>query len=265
MPIHPTAIVDAASEVSPSADIGAYAVIEGNCTIGEEARIYPHAYVSSGTTLGPRVQVHPFAMVGHHPQDFAWDRSPSYTVIGADTVIREHASIHRGTEPESVTRVGEHTFVMAMAHIAHNCQVGSHVILTSAVLLGGRIHVGDRAVFGARSGAHQFCRIGKLAMIAGGAEIRKDVPPFMMVGHNGIIGINAVGLRRNGIEAAERLELKRCYHVLARGGGPLSQRIAQLHETAGGDCARHLVDWLREPSKRGVLTYTRKGGDDDEA
>lgn len=265
MPIHPTAVVDAASEVSSSAEVGAYAVIEGQCVIGENARIYPHAYVSAGTTLGPRVQVHPFAVVGHHPQDFAWDKSPSYTVVGADTVVREHASIHRGTEPESYTRVGEGTFVMAMAHIAHNCQVGNHVILTSAVLLGGRIHVGDRAVFGARSGAHQFCRIGRMAMIAGGAEIRKDVPPFMMVGRNGIIGINAVGLRRNGVESAERIELKRCYHLLARGKGPLAERIEQLHDTARGDCARELVAWLREPSKRGVLTYTRKVAVDDEA
>ena len=258
MPIHPTAIVDTSANISSSADIGPYAVVEANCTIGAETKLYPHAYVSEGTTVGQRVQIHPFAMVGHHPQDFAWDKSPSYTEIGDDAIVREHASIHRGTMPESVTRIGKSTFVMAMAHVAHNCQIGDNVILTSGVLLGGHTHVGDRAVFGARSGTHQFCRVGQMVMIAGGAEIRKDVPPFMMAGHNGIIGINAVGLRRNGIDGPERLELKRCYHILCRGTGPLVDRIQEVTKLAEGPTARTLVEWLRAPTKRGVLTYTRK-------
>jgi UDP-N-acetylglucosamine acyltransferase len=258
MPIHSTAVVDSKAEVSASAEIGAYAIVEPGVTIGEGVRLYPHAYVSAGTTLERGVQVHPFAVVGHHPQDYAWKGAPSYTRVGEHTIIREHASVHRGSTPESTTVVGKRVFVMAMAHIGHNCEVADDVILTSGTLLAGYVHVGWKAMLAGGTLVHQFCRVGELATIAG-QPVRQDVPPYMLVADSGLAGLNVLGMRRAGIGSDDRLELRGWYRRLFRSATPFREAVASLQAQADGEPARKLAAFLSQPSKRGILRYRPDG------
>ena len=264
MPIHPTAIIDRHAEVDPSADVGAYAIVEPGVKIGAETRLYPHAYVSQGTTLGERCQIHPFAVVGHHPQDLKWEGKPSYTRIGDETVIREGAQVHRGTMPESTTIVGQRVYIMATGHVGHNCVVEDDAIVANAGLLAGHVHLGRRAFVSGCALVHQFTRIGYLAMIGGGVRVSRDVPPFMLVTPDGIAGPNVVGLRRAGFSSPERQEIRIAYQTLYRSGLLLPDAIAQVAETVKTDPGRQLLEFLKAPSKRGLMRFKGGAGADSE-
>jgi UDP-N-acetylglucosamine acyltransferase len=256
--IHPTAIVDKHAELDPTVEVGAYAIIEAGVQIGPETRVYPHAYISGGTRLGRGCQIHPFAVVGHHPQDLKWEGTPSYTEIGDETIIREGAQVHRGTMPESTTVVGKRVYIMATGHVGHNCEIGDDVIIANAGLASGHVQIGNRAFVSGCALLHQFVRIGELAMIGGGARVPCDVPPFVMVGPNGIIGPNVVGLRRAGIAPQERQEIRAAYKILFRSGLELPKALARVAEMVTTDPGRRLVEFLQAPSKRGLLRF--KGG-----
>jgi UDP-N-acetylglucosamine acyltransferase len=255
MPIHPTAIVDKHAEIDASADIGAYAIIEPGVKIGAETKIYPHAYVSQGTTIGQRCQIHPFAVVGHHPQDLKWDGSPSYTQIADETIIREGAQVHRGTMPESTTVVGKRVYLMATAHVGHNCVIGDDVVITNGALCGGHVEIGNRAFVSGCALLHQFVRVGELVMIAGGARVTEDVPPFMMVTLGGVAGPNAVGLQRAGVTREERREIRAAYKVLYRSGHAFRKAVEQVVEMTKTDAGRRLAEFLQGPSKRGFMRF----------
>lgn len=259
MPIHPTAIVDASAEVDPSAEIGAYAIVEAGVRIGAETKLYPHAYVSWGATLGRRCQIHPFAVVGHPPQDLKWDGSPSYTEVGDETVIREGASVHRGTIPESITVVGKRVYLMATAHVGHNCVVGDDVILANGAMLGGHVQVGARTFVGGDVPIHQFVRVGELAMLAGGLRAVSDVPPYMMVGRDGLVGPNVVGIRRAGFSREERLEIRAAYRTLFRSGLLFRDAIERVAAEVKTNPGRRLIEFLRSPSKRGIMAFRGRG------
>jgi UDP-N-acetylglucosamine acyltransferase len=254
MPIHPTAIIDRSSELDPSADIGAYSIIERGCKIGPDVRLYAHAYVSAGTTLGQGVQVHPFAVVGHLPQDVKFKGEPSYTVIGAGAVIREHASIHRGTMPGSTTTVGRSCFIMSTGHVGHNCAIGDHVIIANNGLLAGHVDVGERAFISGNAVIHQFCRIGEMAMVGGGSIIPMDVPSFMSLRGPGLFaGANVIGMRRAGFSPAERQEIRTCLNLLVRSGLALPQAVERIANLVQTDPGRRLLAFLKAPTKRGVF------------
>jgi len=262
MPIHPTAIVDKSAEIDPSAEIGAYAVVEGAVRIGPGTRLFPHAYVSTGTTLGARCEIHPFAVVGHPPQDLKYTGAPSYTVVGDETIVREGASIHRGTVPESTTVVGRRVYIMGTGHIGHNCVVGDDVKLTHGSMLGGHAIIGPGAFVGGNAAVHQFVRIGELVMLAGQMRFTTDVPPFMLAEFDGVVGPNVVGLRRARYSAAERLEIRNCHRILYRSGLHFPRAIEQvvaLVQTAPG---RRLAEFLQAPSKRGYARLRRRAGDE---
>ncbi len=258
MPIHPTAVVDSSAEIDPSADIGAYAIVEPGCRIGADVQLLPHAYVATGTTLEAGCIIHPFAVVGHWPQDLKWAGEPSYTVVGAGTVVREHASIHRGTIPGSTTVVGRECYLMSTAHIGHNCEVGNNVIMVNGALLSGHVEVGDHAFIAGMAGVHQFARIGERAMLAGATGISKDVPPFMLVARpTYVAGTNVVGLRRAGFSTEERAELRAAYRTLYRGGLHFPEAITQVAEMVRTEPGRRLVAFLQAPSKRGFQAGPR--------
>lgn len=262
MAIHPTAIVDKEAEVDPTAEIGAYAVVESGTHIGPETRIYPHAYVGQGTTLGRRCMIHPFAVVGHLPQDLKYDGAPSYTQIGDETVIREHASVHRGTIPESTTVVGRRCFVMSTAHIAHNCIVGDDVKLANAALISGHCEVGNGAFLSGYVGIHQFTRVGELAMLGGMSRVPNDVPPFMLVAEHAIAGLNVIGLRRAGFSSTERLELRECYRLLYRSGLAFPEAIERVARHVQTDPGQRLVAFLRGKTLRGYLRPRSRQADE---
>lgn len=265
MPIHPTAIVDPTADIHPSAEIGAYAVVEQNVRIGPETRLYPHAYVSAGTTLGARCQIHPFAVVGHLPQDVKYSGEPSFTEVGDETVVREHATIHRGTMPGSTTVVGRRCFIMSTGHVGHNCVVGDEVVVANGGLLAGHVQVGNRAFISGNVAIHQFVRVGELTILGGRlTAIGKDAIPFMHVEMPGPIGPNVVGLRRAGLTAEERQEIRACYRILYRSGLRFPVAIERVAETARTAPGRRLVEFLRAPSKRGFLPLKRRGRPDED-
>jgi UDP-N-acetylglucosamine acyltransferase len=259
--IHPTAIVDKSAEIDATAEIGAYAIIESGVQIGPDTRIHPHAYISNGTRLGRACRIHPFAVVGHHPQDLKWKGTPSYTQIGDETIIREGAQVHRGTMPESTTIVGQRVYIMATGHVGHNCQIGDDVIIANAGMVSGHVQIGNRAFISGCALLHQFVRVGELAMIGGGSRVPTDVPPYMMVGPDGVIGPNVVGLRRAGFTSRERHEIRVAYKTLFRSGLAFPQALAQVAETVKTDPGRRLVEFLQSPSKRGFMRF--KGGRGD--
>ena len=260
MPIHSTAVIDSTAEIDPTADIGAYTIVEGDVHIGPGTRLYPHAFVGQGTRLGARCQIHPFAVVGHLPQDLKYTGQPSYTEIGDETVVREHASIHRGTIPDSTTVIGQRCFLMATAHIGHNCIVGDDVIMANDSMLAGHVELGRRVFVSGQTGVHQFVRIGEMAMLGGASAITMDVPPFMLVGRPGYVGgPNVVGLRRAGMSPDERQEIRACYRLLYRSGLPFPEAIAQVVATVATEPGQRLAAFLRAPSKRGYMGGRRRG------
>lgn len=261
MTIHATAVVDKSAEIDPAAEIGAYAVVERDVQIGAGTRVYPHAYIAAGTTLGANCHVHPFAVVGHLPQDLKYDGAPSFTRIGDGTVIREHATVHRGTMPGSTTIVGQRCFIMTTGHVGHNCVIGDQVTIVNGALLAGHVQVGDRAFISGNVVLHQFTRIGELAMIGGGVPLAQDVPPFMLVRFpQQILGPNTIGLRRAGFTPPELRELRECHRALYRSGLPFSKAIERVAELVRTDPGHRLLAFLRAPSKRGFLPYRRWGG-----
>ena len=253
MAIHPTAIVDSAAEIDPSAEVGAYTVIEGPVKIAAGARVYHHVYLTGWTEIGPRCEIHPFATIGHLPQDFHFGGERSYCRIGAGTIIREYATVHRGTQPESTTVVGQDCFLLAYVHVGHNCVIGDRVTIVNSVNLGGHTEVGLGAVLSAGAMSHQFVRIGEYAMIGGNTELTLDVLPFMTVQlRNACSGPNLVGLRRNGFSTQEIAEIRQAYKLIYRRGMPISKAIDQLESMVRTDPGRRLLAFMKAPSKKGL-------------
>lgn len=259
MPIHPTAIVDRSAEIDPTADVGAYAVVERNVRVGPETRLYPHAYVAEGTTLGMKCQIHPFAVVGHVPQDTKFSGEPSYTEIGDETIVREHATVHRGTAPGSRTLIGKRCFIMSTAHVGHNCIVGDEVVIANGGLAAGHVEIGDRAFISGNVAIHQFIRVGQLAMLGGRlAAIIKDIPPFLLVEVPGPVGLNIVGLRRAGTSPEEIREIRECHRLLYRSGLPFPKARAQIATMVKTDAGRRMLAFLEAPSRRGITPLKRR-------
>ena len=253
--IHPTAVIEPGARLGERVTVGPFAVVGGGVEIGDDARIGPHAVLEGRVVLGARSQVFSGAVLGGAPQDLKFRAdTPSGVRVGADTVIREHVTIHRASVEEGWTTVGDGCFLMGSSHVAHDCQVGSHVILTSYTAITGWVEVGDRAVLSGLVGIHQFVRIGTLAMVSGCSRVGQDVPPYFIVEGNPVTarGVNIVGLRRAGVPAEVRLELQRAYKLLYRAGHATHRALelirSELHPHAE---VKHLADFIAS-SKRGI-------------
>ncbi len=261
MAIHPTAIIHPEARIDATAEIGPYVIIDGPVQIAPHVRIYGHAYLTGWTEIAAGCQIHPHAVVGHLPQDLAHDGSVSYCRIGEGTIIREGVSVHRGTGAETETVVGKRCFLMATAHVAHNCRVGDDVKMANCASLGGHVRVGNGAFISAGALAHQFVRIGELAIVGGNARALMDVPPFSMTdAHGRFAGLNAVGTRRAGFSPAERAELKMAFRVLYRSGLAFREAVERVAQSAKTAPAQRLVGFLRDPSRRGVAGAVRWPG-----
>ncbi|MBN1490400.1 MAG: acyl-ACP--UDP-N-acetylglucosamine O-acyltransferase, partial [Phycisphaerae bacterium] len=245
MAIHPAAHVDKHAEIDPTAEIGPNVVIEGPVQIGPGTRIYPNAYINGWTTIGANVQIHPGAVIGHLPQDFHFTGERSYCEIGDGTIIREFASVHRGTQPESKTVIGRNCFLLAHSHVAHNCILGDDVKMINNTALGGHVEVGSHALISAYALVHQFVRIGELVIVSGGSLITMDVPPFMTaVGEAICTGPNTIGLRRAGYSPEERTAVKEAFKLLYRSGMPFRQAALALRERATTECEKRIAEFV---------------------
>ena len=255
--IHPTALVAPGSDIGADVFIGPYAVIEEETVLGNGCRIGAHAVIKRYTRMGDGNLVAEGAVLGGPPQDLSFLDAPSYLQIGDGNVFREGVTVNRATEPEGRTRIGGSCFLMAHSHVAHECSLGSHVILANNVALAGHVTLGDHAVLGGGAGVHQFCRVGELAMIGGNAKVVQDVLPFFLV--DGIPAIhrslNLVGIRRSHVSKKELQCLKRAYRLLSSTELRLRQKIEEL-ECLGSPALKTLVDFI-ESSQRGLCSFSR--------
>lgn len=226
--------------------VHATAIIEEGVQLGAGCVIHPHAILKRGTVLGDGVAVHPFAVVGGDPNFLKFDPATvSGTRIGAGTVIREHASINRSIYPGKDTVVGARCYLMANAHVGHDCAVGDDVVLATNIMLGGHVDVGSHTFFGGGAGAHQFSRIGEGVMIAGLARITQDLAPFLLVAErNEVSGLNLVGLKRRGVAREAIAELKDCYAAVFAGGDPRKLSAARLAAGVRSAEARRFLEFF---------------------
>lgn len=273
MSIHPTAIIDNKAQIDPTAEIRPYVVIEGEVKIGPKTIVYPQAYISGWVEIGANCQIHPGATIGHVPQDLHFDGSRSFCRIGDGTIIREHASIHRGTQPESETVVGKNCLLMAYSHIGHNCVLGDEVKIANMTALAGHVVIGKGAFISAYVLIHQFVRIGEYAMIGGGTKVTMDLPPFFTCAHeNECAAVNVVGLRRAGFTREEITEVREAYRLLYRSGKTFRAAVEELAARVQTPAGTRLADFVATRTKRGICggaaqpaTTDTSGADEESA
>jgi len=233
--VHPSAQVDSRAELAADVEVGAYTVIGPGVRIGAGTRIGPHVVVTGRTTIGARNRIFQFASIGDIPQDKKYGGEPTALAIGDDNVIREFVSINTGTaQDRGVTTIGNGNWLLAYAHIAHDCSVGNQTTFSNNSQLAGHVVIEDFVTMGGFTGVHQFCRIGAHAMVGGGAIVLQDVPPFVTVqGYPAKpAGTNSEGLRRRGFAAADIAAVRRAYKTLYREGLSLDDAKAALAEAA---------------------------------
>ena len=216
MAIHPTAVIDPKAELDSSVEVGAYAVVGPDVRIGAGSKIGHHVVVEGLTTIGEQNTFFPFCSVGQAPQDKKYAGEPTRLEIGNGNTFRECVTLNTGTVQDvGVTRLGDDNWVMAYAHVAHDCQVGNNVVIANTVLLAGHVQVGDNCFLGGDAAVHQFVRIGAGAIVSGGSRIAQDVPPNAMAAErNEVIGFNLVGLKRRGVPRESIRELKDAFRVV---------------------------------------------------
>lgn len=252
--IHATAIIGKNVQMGVGNRIGPYVIIENDVELGSHNTILAGAYICSGTTIRNHNEIHMQALIGHSPQDTAYEGQRTYTRIGSHNKIREFVTIHRGTKAESATVLGDSNYLMAYCHVAHNCEIASHVIMVNQASLTGYCVVEDHAFLSGMTGFHQFTRIGKLAMVSALSACNKDIPPYMICGGRpGVaLGVNVVGLRRAGVAASVRDQIRQAYKLLYRSGLNVTQALEAMEKSLPSDEVRYLIDFIRR-SKRGVI------------
>jgi UDP-N-acetylglucosamine acyltransferase len=265
MPIDPSARIAANVELAPDVTVGPGVIIDGPSRIGAGTRILAHAYIGPHTSIGQDNLIGFGAIIGYEPQDYAFKGGESYTVIGDHNLIREYVTIHRGTKPGSATRVGNHNFLMALSHLAHNSSLGNHVIVVNGALVGGYVEVADRAFISANCLLHQFIRVGTLVMMRGGARASRDLPPYSNIDDTHTVkGLNLVGLRRAGFTAAQIAPLRQAFQTLFGRRTNLARALEQVEaEVPQTPEVVHLLAFIRA-SKRGVAMGPRQVRKDDE-
>ncbi len=258
MSIHPTAVIDPSAEVDSTASVGPYAIIGPRVKVAPEVEIMGHVHIDKDTDIGRGTRIYPFAAVGGDPQDLKYQGERSRLIIGQGVRIREGATIHRGTRGGGgITEIGDNCLIMATVHVAHDCRLGSDVILSSYAVLAGHVHVGEGAIIGGLSAIHQFTRVGDYAFLGGGSGVVKDLPPFMAAASSGsreliLVGPNLVGLKRRGI-APEVIEaLQGVFKIICRNSRPLGEVLNEAEEKFGNFSETSQVINFYRTSDRGV-------------
>jgi len=251
--VAPTARVHPEACIGPGARIGEFCVIEADVAIGAQCLLEPYVYIKRWTTMGERNEISAGTVLGTDPLDKGFTGERSYLRIGNGNKIREHYTISRGTSPESVTEIGDYNYIMTSGHIAHNCVVGSHIVIASCALIAGYVEIEDQAFISGGVVVHQFSKIGRLAMIGGNTRVNSDVPPFFLYSGFDVEakGLNLVGLKRAGYKASDVSALKKAYQILYRSGVKLEEALARIEQEIPTPETLHLVAFVRR-SKRGI-------------
>jgi UDP-N-acetylglucosamine acyltransferase len=264
--VHATAVVEDGARLGEDVAVGPFCRVGPEAVLESGVRLESHVVVHGRTRIGEGTRVFPFASIGHQPQDLKYAGEASELHIGKNNVIREYVTMNPGTAGGGlVTRVGDNGLFMAGAHVAHDCQLGNHVIMANGAMLGGHVSIGDFAILGGLSAVHQFVRIGPQAMIGGMSGVEHDIIPFASAMGNRarLSGLNLVGLKRRGFERDDIHRLRAAYRELFASGATLQQRLAAVAERYA-DCApvMQVVEFLGQPSQRGVCLPA--GGSDDD-
>jgi len=255
--IHPTAIIDPSAEIAEGVTIGPYSVVGANVSIGKGCVLKSHVVIEGYTKIGENNTFFPFSAIGQVTQDLKYDGEPTALEIGDHNTFRENTTIHRGTSEETPTRIGSHNLFLAYSHVAHDCIVGNHCILSNNGTLAGHVVMEDYGIVSGLSAVHQFCRIGEHSLVGGCAKIVQDIPPYMIVDGNPatVRGINLIGLQRRGFSEESRQNLKKAYKkILLNKKNNLAEAIESFEdsEAAQDPCVKHLIEFIRD-SERGII------------
>ena len=256
--IHPLACVDPKAVIDPTAEIGPFAYIEANVEIGARTKIMANASVLYGARIGADCTVFPSAVVGAIPQDLKFQGEETLAIIGDHTVIRECATVHRGTASKGKTVVGNYCLIMAYSHVAHDCLLHDHIILSNATQLAGEVVVDDYAILGGGSLVHQFSHVGTHSMTQGGTKVNKDIPPYVLAAHDPIsfCGINSVGLSRRGFTREQITAIQDTYRIVYMSGLNTTQALQQISDTLPQSAERDAIVEFITTSPRGVIRGT---------
>ena len=252
--VHPTAIIDPDANVAPDVAVGPYSIIGPGVLVGRGTVLGPHVLLERDTTLGEQCQIAKGAVIGSDPQDLKYEGEPSRLIVGDRTVVREHATLNRGTRASGKTTVGSDCLIMAYAHVAHDCEIGNHVVLSNAVNMAGHVVIEDWVIVGVLTAIHQFVRVGAHAFVGGASRIAQDVLPYMRVAGSPakLYGLNSVGLDRRGLSEEVRRALRATYRLLFQSNLNVSQGLARVEaEVEPLPEVLRLLVFVRE-SQRGI-------------
>jgi len=252
--IHPTAIIHPGAQIGADCLIGPYCVIGEHVTLGDGCRLYSHVVVDGHTRLGARNEVFPFTTLGLKTQDLKWKGGVTRLEVGDDNVFREGVTVHSATAENTATVIGSNNLLLIHAHVAHDCILGNHIIMSGFAGLAGHVVVEDYAIFGGYVAVHQFCRIGMHSMMGGCSKIVQDCPPYMIVDGNpgATRAVNKVGLERRGFSEAARDGIKQAHKILFREDLSIPNAVAKIEaEVPMTPEVKHLVEFCRT-SERGI-------------
>src|SRR6184192_601540 len=260
--VHPTAIVDACAQIGADVEIGPFSIVGPQAVIGEKTILQSHVVMEGEVVIGNGNFIGHGAIIGAPPQDLSFSPERKTRVeIGNDNIIREYCTIHRGSPEGSATKIGDKNFLMAGAHIGHNCLIGNNVVIANNCLLAGHVRIDDGAFLGGGSTFHQFMHIGRLVMVQGSSAFGKDIPPFVIAAErNAVFGLNIVGLRRAGFSAKDREEIKAAFKLVYLSGLNISQALEKAAATMKFDGpAREFLNFIANAKKRGICRFKRGG------
>ena len=254
--VHATAIVEGNVKLGEGAEIGPFCVVRGNVTIGENVRLLSSVSIQGPVTIGKNTILYPGSAIGYEPQDYKFKpgAETAGVVIGEDTIIREHVTVHAATKLDTPTRVGDRVMMMVGSHAGHDAVIRNDVVIVNNVLLAGHTEVHDRVVISGGAMLHQFGRIGRGAMCSGGSVLSNDVPPFCMTaGRNMVVGLNKVGMRRSGMPQEEIEAVRQAYRDVLRKNPPLNEMREMLEERAKGSEAVECMAAFVRDAKRPLM------------
>jgi UDP-N-acetylglucosamine acyltransferase len=254
--IHPTAVVGQNARIGEDCFVGAFCILGNEVTLGDRVRLDSHVVIDGRTSVGDDTHVFPFVSLGHAPQDLKYGGEETITEIGKRNQIREFVTVHRGTKGGGgITRIGDDNLLMAQAHVAHDCQVGSEVIMANAATLAGHVEIADKANIGAYSGVHQFCRVGPEAFVGGYSVVVKDALPYAIIqgNHAKCFGLNRLGMKRRGYSGETIEKLHHAFFLLLSSKLNTTQAVEKIKEEITGCAEVDVLVQFIESSKRGVV------------
>ena len=265
MKIHPAALVDPDAQIGADVEIGPFSVVGPQAVIGNKSIVHSHVVIEGNVVIGTGNFIGQGAIIGTPPQDLSFSPERKTKVeIGNDNVIREYCTIHRGSPEGSVTKIGDKNFLMAGAHLGHNCEIGNNVIIANNCLLAGHVRVDDAAFLGGGSTFHQHMHVGRLVMVQGSSAFGKDLPPFVIAAErNSVFGVNMIGLRRAGFSAQDRDEIRTAFKLVYLSGLNISQALEKAATMNLGAAAREFLDFVANAKKRGICPLQRGTGNDE--